>query len=277
MTGTPTRLDQSAITSYRYLRLAIVVVVSSLVASVVIERAHASCWQESISAYYYTPVHAMFVGTLVAIGVCLIAVKGRDGWEDTLLNVAGMLAPVVAFVPTGEPTQSCSSTPFLRPNTNSFIGNNVLAFAIGGVLAIGLAYWIAHRQGKVAVRRPSGTATIGFVISGAFVAAGLTWYWAGRSSFRAHAHSASAISMFTLVGIVVAINSRQARPRYRPLYAAIAVFMLAAGVAVVIVQKTDSHWRHGVLWLEALEITPFALFWAVQTLEHWQAGLATTS
>ena len=78
-----------AVKTYRYLRLAIVVVVLAAVASVLIERSHTDCWQASISAYYYTPVHAMFVGALVAIGVCLIAVKGSEEWEDMLLNVAG--------------------------------------------------------------------------------------------------------------------------------------------------------------------------------------------
>ncbi|MBA3654232.1 MAG: hypothetical protein H0W70_08560 [Actinobacteria bacterium] len=34
------------------------------------------CWQTSISAYYYTPVRAVFVGALMAIGLSLIVIKG---------------------------------------------------------------------------------------------------------------------------------------------------------------------------------------------------------
>ena len=130
-------LAQYAIKSYRYLRLAIVVVVLSLIASVIIERAKTSCWEVSISAYYYTPVHAMFVGALVAIGVCLIAVKGSEEWEDMLLNVAGILAPIVAFVPTSPPSRSCASSPFGAVDAEAYLDNNILAFGIGGVVAIG--------------------------------------------------------------------------------------------------------------------------------------------
>jgi hypothetical protein len=63
------------------LRLSIVVVVLSLMASVLIEQSHVDCWQESISAYFYTPAQAMFVAALVVIGVSLIAIKGSTDWE----------------------------------------------------------------------------------------------------------------------------------------------------------------------------------------------------
>jgi len=39
---------------------------------------------------------------IAAIGVCMIALKGSTEWEDILLNLGGMLAPVVAFVATPE-------------------------------------------------------------------------------------------------------------------------------------------------------------------------------
>jgi len=72
MSGQP-QLVPFAIKSYRYLRLSIVVVVAALMASVLLEMFHAGCWQESISAYYYTPTHAIFVGGLVAIGISIPA------------------------------------------------------------------------------------------------------------------------------------------------------------------------------------------------------------
>ena len=72
----PAELSGYAVRSYRYLRMAIVVVLLALICSVALERAHASRWEESISAYYYTPVHSLFVGALVALGVCLIAIRG---------------------------------------------------------------------------------------------------------------------------------------------------------------------------------------------------------
>lgn len=54
----------------------------------------------SINAYYYTPVRGMFAGALLGIGVCLVCIRGSTTVEDVLLNAAGMLAPVVALIPT---------------------------------------------------------------------------------------------------------------------------------------------------------------------------------
>lgn len=52
----------------------------------------------AISAFYYTPVHAIFIGVLFATGFSLIALRGRDRVEDLFFNLAGFLAPVVALV-----------------------------------------------------------------------------------------------------------------------------------------------------------------------------------
>src|SRR3954454_17073222 len=124
MTGQQ-QLVPFAIKSYRYLRLSIVVVVAALMASVLLEVVHAGCWQESISAYYYTPTHSVFVGGLVAIGVALIAVKGSTDLEDALLNISGVLAPIVAFVPPSPPlaTDLCQATGFVGGDAKPLIDN----------------------------------------------------------------------------------------------------------------------------------------------------------
>ena len=63
------------------------------------------------------------------------------------------------------------------------------------------------------------------------------------------------------------------RSGYRVLYLAVVVLMIAGVVAVVIGKAIDAGWRHQVFWLEALEITPFAVFWVAQTIEHWDEGI----
>ena len=103
MNSYPGSPREYVISSYRYLRLSIVVLVATLGMALLIETSKASCMQGSISAYYYTPVHAVFVGALVAMGVVMVALKGRDPIEDLCFNLAGVLAPVVAFVPTARP------------------------------------------------------------------------------------------------------------------------------------------------------------------------------
>ena len=102
--GVPmTDLTDAAIKTYRYLRIALVVLIVALAASVLLERAHATHLQDSISAYYYTPAHSVLVATLVGIGVCLIALKGCNDTEDLLLNVAGTLPPGRVRFPTLAP------------------------------------------------------------------------------------------------------------------------------------------------------------------------------
>lgn len=57
--------------------------------------------ETSISAYYGGPVRDVFVGTLLAVAVCLVAYQGVGLLEDYTLNGAGFYAVFVALVPTG--------------------------------------------------------------------------------------------------------------------------------------------------------------------------------
>jgi len=68
-----------------------------------------------VSAYYYTPVRAILVGALVAIGFGLVVIQGRTTFEDSALNVTGMLAPLVAVVPTSDVGRCWSVAPVPRP------------------------------------------------------------------------------------------------------------------------------------------------------------------
>lgn len=59
--------------------------------------------QGSMSAYYHTAMRNAFVGGLVSIGVCLVLYKGFSRTEDWVLNAAGILAALVAFMPADPP------------------------------------------------------------------------------------------------------------------------------------------------------------------------------
>lgn len=273
--STAEELVPFAVKSYRYLRFAIVVVVASLLASVLIERFQVSCWQESISAYYYTPVHAVFVGALVALGVSLIAIKGSTDVEDILLNVAGVLAPIVAFVPTSVPSRQCASTGLIGGDAKAFTDNNVAALAIGGGIAIVLAYAVARALGKASSRRIDRPTVIGLILGVVLLLVGLVWYFAFTDSFFDRAHGGAAVATFFIVGVVMAVNARSARPTYRTLYAMTAAAMVLSVVGVVIARLVHPEWRHQILWLEILELIPFAVYWAAQTIEHWEGGVPT--
>jgi hypothetical protein len=264
-----------AVSTYRYLRLSIVVVVLALFASVLIERLHVGCWQGSISAYYYTPAHAVLVGALVAIGVSLVAIKGSTDVEDVLLNVAGLMAPIVAFVPTSPPSGSCPSTAFIGDDIKAYVDNNVLAYAIGGVVAIAAAYVIARLTGKHANVPASRPSMIGLAIVLVLLIAGVVWYAAFRQSFLDHAHTVSAAAMFLLIAIVIVINARSSAPGYRTVYALTVGAMALAGVAVGLAKLADRDWHHQALWIEVLVLVPFAVYWLAQTFEHWDGGVPT--
>lgn len=276
MTGTQDpSFERNAITTYRYLRLAIVVVVVALWVGVFVEYAKDDCLQRSLSAYYHTPVHALFIGAMMTIGVCMIVIKGRTGLEDTLLNLAGVLALVVAFVPTtvdvrrGTQQPLCTSSPLVMPRPDRFIANNLLALAVGGVIAIAVAYGIASVRKITVMTAPGRVGRIGFGLLAALLIVGVVLYHTNHGWFMDNAHGVSAVVMFIVFGMIVVYSARTSTsPLARTLYTVIAGLMAFGAVVGVLARSAD----HAVLLLEIIEIGLFALFWIVATIENWGTG-----
>lgn len=66
----------------------------------------------SLSAYYYSGMREVFVGTLCAIGVFLVTYKVAErSRENRLSTYAGVAVIVVALFPTGRPGQGVTPTP----------------------------------------------------------------------------------------------------------------------------------------------------------------------
>lgn len=274
--------DGEAIKTYRYLRISMVGIVVLLVASVVLERFEVSCWQTSISAYYYTPVRAIFVGGVMAIGLCLIVIKGSTVFEDATLNVAGMLAPVVAVVPTSDVGVCWSVEPRPRPVTTddaladwvvANVDNNIKALliaGIGGLIVAAIIASIATRNMRAIAEVGEPGTRVGLFIAMLLLTGGAVAFWLW-DDFETKAHSIAAIAMFGFLAASIAGNawqrrgSREART-YFWLYAAIAAAMVASAVGMF---AFESDWQHMVLILEATEIALFAAYWLVQTRELW--------
>jgi hypothetical protein len=66
---TTTHTRDITLDTYRYLRGGIAVMVVMLGAAVIGERLTATCWQTSISAYYFTTAHSIFIAALGSVGV----------------------------------------------------------------------------------------------------------------------------------------------------------------------------------------------------------------
>ncbi|MGW7683097.1 hypothetical protein ACWGID_20350 [Kribbella sp. NPDC054772] len=271
-----------SIKTYRYLRMAMVAMIVLLGAALVIEwsKTDPHCLQTSISAYYYTPVRAIFVGGLITIGVCMVVLKGNTETEDILLNVAGILALVVALVPT--PGQgACRSVPVALGDAAPNVSNNMLAVFVVGVPCLLLtAFFVARDR----MRQPAGWTpmyVLGLGIAVLIFVGGLVWFLADRSGFIGNAHYASAIVMFVCIVAVVLLNAEQYRRKQRKhavphspanRYSVIAVAMVAVPLFMFVWKKAFG-WDHAVLWIEGTLIVLFAAFWISQTQELWTAGI----
>jgi hypothetical protein len=274
-----------AVKTWRYLRLAMVLMVVGLGVSVVYEhwKTGTGCWQKLLSAYYYTPVQGFFVGALVTIGVCLIALKGNTDWEDILLNLAGACAPVVAFVPIPDPG-TCGSVLTGTENRDLNIDNNMTAFVgVGGIaLAILGVVLLLGQRGKTR-QRPTRTSVIGFVISVVLYIATTLVFFLAREWFTAYGHAVAAIAMFAFIFANVWLNAINLyftrRGTSKPAGAfngyTIIGLLMATATAISVALRLVAHWDYWLLGIEASLITLFAIFWVMQTIELWNRGLRT--
>lgn len=295
----PSPISRSTET-YRYLRLAIVLLALFLAAAVAIE----SWWGESpaqgsISAYYYTPVRGVFIATLVAMALGLITIQGRDwGYEDLLLNFSGMLAPVVALVPT--PILSTTALPCpdgFAPDERCVplafregVVNNVWALLVlagGGVL---VAAVVARPQLRSLLRCRRWL--VGCVLASILIVAVLLVFALEREFFLRWAHYAAAVSMFGLLIAVGVINglatdhtrsAGRAPPRIpgvtdhlRAWYYGLAVGMslvVVLAVAYGLLVGEEGSWDAWLFWVEVALLIMFSAFWILQTIDFWNEGL----
>ena len=258
----------------------------------------------SISAYYYTPAQAIFVGAIIALGVAMIALRGLDDIEDIILNLGGMFAPVVALVPTsrGEdfratvkacrtadvsvltdraPTKfDCPTVISLEAATRDNVQNNITALLIAGGLGLlaASAFALVGPMGSHAdTGHAESKAKWGLGLAAGLYLVVLLAFVVNIDWFIDHAHYVAATSLFlAIVGVVVA-NARRKDPAETPTvaqmakregrwYFYLAVTMVAAFIVLAVLVYTDAI---SVFVLEAVLIGLFAVFWVGQTVERW--------
>lgn len=306
-TARPAPPDDPRAKSHNYLRTAMVGLVLCLAVSVVHQSWTQGSILSSISAYYYTPAQSIFVGALVAIGVCMIALKGTTDADDVLLNIGGMLAPVVAIVPTARDaeqldavnrcrqpdgtstaeqalTGNCPTVAELADATAANVGNNMLALLVAAAAGLGVsvlfAVWARHRLEKFLA---------GFAIASGLVAVVAIFFGAAREFFIEVGHYAAAIPMFGCIVAVVVVNALRHQEgeladtygerdslakvlgalfRSPDRYAVVALAMIAA-VGIGVPLALAGTFETAVFWLEASLILLFGAFWIIQTKEQW--------
>lgn len=248
------------LTTYRYVRFGLLALLLTLAVSVGAETVR-SGWQTSLSGYYYTAAGPVFIAVLGAVGACLIALRGFTDAEDVCLNLSGISAPMVAFVPTPAAGH--------RPDVPAIV-NNALSFLV--VLAIGYVVVLV-----VALRRrhrPTPWGVVGLVATAAAWIVGMTWVLLDRTSFAAHAHALAAVFTFLPFAGVVVLNTdwgvrvlaREAeasRTRFDAAYWAIVAGMVAVTAAFGLLHA----WAYAVLGVEVGLLALFAVFWVLQTID----------
>ena len=274
----------AAVKTYRYLRLAMVAMVLGLAVAVVHEvlRVDGNCWQTSLSGYYYTPVQNLFVGALVAIGVCLVSLKGNTDSEDVLLNFAGICAPFVALVPIHDPGACGVVTDDLNRDLN--IANNVTALlAVFGAGLVALAaLWWHNRRSSNDEPAPTRIEILGYAESVLVFVAAVAVFRLQPEWFDRYGHPVAAIAMFVFIFCNVVVNARNIYVERKETDAPVGRLNRYTWVAIAMLICALGNWAlkeggfgHWVLTIEASLITCFAVFWVFQTWELWDQGLRT--
>jgi putative Mn2+ efflux pump MntP len=292
--------------TYRYLRMGMIGAVVLLAVSIGIERSKVPCLQTSLSAYYYTPVRAIFVGSLVAIGLALIVYKGRSDWEDFFLNIAGVLAPVVAVAPTTDVGRCWSVRPERFPLREdgslarwvvANIENNIYpVLLIGGFVALGimlLTAIVATRRERRSAKDGSGQGQaterdrkarrrrlrrrwLPPILSFVFLLVGwfLIEFW---DDFNTKAHGWAAVILISFLGFAIIAQALDLRPnegdqwrkRDKRLFWVYMVTVALMALGGILIWLTRVFGEHTVFALEAYEIGLFAGYWIVETKVKW--------
>ena len=254
--------------SYRYLRLAMVGLLLCLAAAVAYQSVRQGSLLGSVSAYYYTPAQAFFVGGLIGLGACMIALKGATPIEDIFLNLGGVFAAIVALVPTGRDADhraavracnetgspvltekvstgqlDCPTVQALEATARANIDNNLAALLLVGLFVLVATFVVAWKAGLL---KPEAESDAG----------------------RRRPGEVTTQSLHAVRDTVRELTALGRRDWY--LWAR--VTLAVAGVTLVL------WWVFHLItlfWVEAAVFLFFMVFWTVQTFELERSTKAT--
>lgn len=264
--------------TYRYLRLAIILLTLLLGTSVLLQIvADGGAMLPSVSAYYYTPARGVFVASLCAIGTCMIVHRGRSDLEDVLLNFSGYMAFFVAFVPTARADATGNDATAVVPTDFvAAVTNNTWAILLVGVVAFAVEIRVVPQRER-STRSRGGR--VALVVSALAYLGLLAFFLLARQAFLDVGHGAAAIILFLgIVGVVGVNGIALARARREAgldrrgqlvnSYSFGFVLMLVSTAIVIgVVRLFLDQW---IFVLEAVLIAQFLGFWITQTVERWK-------
>lgn len=262
----------AALDTYRYLRGGIPVMLIMLGVAVAIEIVRSRDWLTSISAYYFTSAHAVFIGSICVMGALLIVYRGVKPTEDVLLNLAGTLAFVVAFVPTTRPEPDVPIGLVPDATVTANVWALVAALAVARV-----ASWFMYRQTRTTPEL-GPIARVAMWVQRILLAVGVVTLALAPRWFVANAHGIAASALFAAIIATVFLTAFVAdkgvvdspNPAlYQRVYRWIAVVMVITLIAAVVAHYALSEFSHVVIVVEVVLLAEFFVYWAVQTVEKW--------
>ncbi|WJM16384.1 hypothetical protein [Microbacterium arborescens] len=259
--------------TYRYLRLTLAGAPIAIMLAVLFAIPDAGVLP-SVSHYFYSSARTVFSAALVTAAACLLALSGR-GPQRVLLDVAALLAPLIAIIPTpvspGEVpgvVVDCAAAPCVPVGFTDDLDNAVATYlAIGAaVLAIGL---VLARRGDIALRDTGPTLALAAAV---LAATTLVWTLAPDQLVR-YGHAVAAFGFFILIALVAlaeALRPSDTHPparRTRIGYIVVAVALLldlaATAVSAMLFDLPV------VLAGELVALALFLVFWMMQTAQKW--------
>ena len=264
--------------TYRYLRVGIAATVVVIFVAVAVTTVLIGHPLRSISAYYYTAAQGPFVGALIAASLGIIAISGR-GVERALLDAAGLVAPLMALIPTRIDNSTvpgfepCAvGTECVPAELQVGIGVGVVTYAI-----VGLAGWVVALF--LTSKGPRATSVVVSLVTSPIIliaAPLLFFFWRDGLLFGGHLVAAGAF--FLLIAAVAVSDDFHSDVEKRPTrrvkrtYRIIGVVMgvnVAVTIGLIIAGVQGPSWLPVGFAGELLGLALFFVFWILQSSRVW--------
>lgn len=275
------REPRQAVETYRHLRMLLIALPAFLLVTTGFGGWILGDFADSISANYSAPLRDIFVGSLVAIGACLIAYRGRPV-EDLALNIAGFYAMFVAFVPhylsdvlTGRSELEGQELVDATAAANELLP--VLPIVVGSLVVIAAVFIIVEARRGLLKRHTKTTSMRHRIMFYSTAVLGVAFlillFVTAANGTYSGVHMVAAILMIAGLAIAVASHgwdaaARRTTPKIAGQYRLIFWLMVAVGVVLGYHLFRPLPLENAVAYIEWAAILLFTWYWVAETVRQ---------